>query len=142
MKGFFLTTAVLFFTALNVSAQIAKDFMVGGGFDLIKTDNDGFLGKGQFATEGHYFVTRQFTLSSGLEVWTDEGVSLSLGARWFPVEEAFVRMRGLIGENDLVIGGGWTKPVNENLRFEAMADFYFEGEFAIRAGLMYVIRRK
>jgi hypothetical protein len=141
MKIFFIT-AVIFFAALNGSAQIAKDFMVGGGFDLIKTDHDVFLKKGQFASEGHYFITRQFTLSSGLEIWTDEGISLTLGARWFPVDEAFVRMRGLIGENDLVIGGGWTKPITDKLRFEAMADFYFEGEFGIRAGLMYVIRRK
>jgi len=138
----FLSTAILFFIAFQSSGQIAKDFMVGGGFDLIKTDNDTFLGKGQFATEGHYFVTRQFTLSSGFEVWTDKGLSLSLGARWFPVEEAFVRLRGLIGENDLDIGGGGAKPINEKFRFEAMADFYFEGEFAIRAGVMYVIRRK
>jgi hypothetical protein len=142
MKTLFITVAVLFFTAVNSSAQIAKDFMVGGGFDLIKTDNDGFLSKGQFASEGHYFVTRQFTLSSGLEIWTGDGLSLTLGARWFPVEEAFIRLRGLIGENDLAIGGGWTKPINDKLKFEAMADFYFEGEFAIRAGVMYVIRRK
>jgi hypothetical protein len=142
MKTLFISVAVLFFTATNLSAQIAKDFMVGGGFDLIKTDNERFFGKGQFASEGHYFITRQITLSSGLEVWTGDGLSLTLGARWFPVDEAFVRLRGLIGENDLAIGGGWTKPVSENLRFEAMADFYFEGEFAIRAGVMYVLRRK
>ena len=27
--------------------QIAKDFLVGGGFDLIKTDNDGVAQKAQ-----------------------------------------------------------------------------------------------
>src|SRR5436190_855293 len=112
-----LTSLLLCFFFNASYAQIAKDFMVGGGLDLIKTDNDGFFGKGQFGGEGHYFVTRQFTLSSGVEGWTSDGVSLTLGARWYPVEEAFVRMRGLIGENDLSIGGGWTKPLNENFRF-------------------------
>jgi hypothetical protein len=141
MRPFF-TALLLCFLLSSSYAQIAKDFMVGGGLDLIKTDNNGFLGKGQFGAEGHYFITRQFTLSSGLEGWTADGVSLTLGARWFPVEEAFVRMRGLIGENDLAIGGGWAKPLNDKMRFEAMGDFYFKGDFAIRVGIMYVIRRK
>ena len=116
--------------------------MVGGAFDLIKTDNDGVLDKVQLGLEGHYFITRQFTLSLGTEIWTDDDFSLALGGRWFPVEEAFVRVRGLIGENDVSIGGGWTKPINDKFKFEAIGDFYFKGDFAIRAGLMYVIRRK
>jgi hypothetical protein len=137
-----LTTLVLLFVISTTSAQIAKDFMVGGAADLIKTDNDGFLEKVQLGLEGHYFITRQITASAGVELWSDDDASLALGARWFPVEEAFIRLRGLIGQNDISIGGGWTKPINDKLKFEAMGDFYFEGEFAIRAGLMYVIRRK
>jgi hypothetical protein len=124
------------------SAQIAKDFMIGGGFDLIKTDNDNFVEKVQIGIEGNYFITRQFTASVGAELWSSDESSLALGVRWFPVEEAFIRMRGLIGENDLSLGGGWTKPINEKLKFEAMGDFYFEGELAIRVGIMYVLRRK
>ena len=34
------------------------------------------------------------------------------------------------------------EPINDKLRFEAIGDFYFTGEFAIRAGVMYVLRRK
>jgi hypothetical protein len=141
LKSILTATALFMFVAI-VHGQISKDFMVGGALDLIKTDNDGFLGKAQLGLEGNYFITRQFTASAGLELWTDNDASFTIGGRWFPVEEAFVRFRGLIGENDLSIGGGWTKPINDKLRFEALGDFYFAGEFAIRAGVMYVIRRK
>ena len=137
-----LTAAASLLLAAFAHGQISKDFMVGGAMDLIKTDNNGFLGKAQFGLEGNYFITRQFTASAGLELWTDDESSFMIGGRWYPVEEAFVRFRGLIGDNDLSIGGGWTKPINDKLRFEAIGDFYFKGEFAIRAGLMYVIRRK
>lgn len=123
-------------------AQIARDFLVGGGFDLIKTDNDGFAEKLQLGLEGNYFITRRFTATGGLEFWTGDQVSLVVGTRWFPSDEAFVRLRGLIGTNDLSVGAGWTKPLNESLKFEAIGDFYFSVDFAIRAGLVYVIRRK
>jgi hypothetical protein len=141
MKPIFTTLGILFLAASS-HAQIARDFMIGGGLDMIKTDNNGLLAKGQFGGEGHYFITRDFTLSGGLEGWTNSGVSLTVGTRWYPTENAFVRVRGIIGENDLSIGGGWSKPLNENFRFEAMGDFYFEGDFAVRAGIMYIIRRK
>jgi hypothetical protein len=139
---YLITLLFLFGVFSFASAQIAKDFMVGGGFDLVKSDNDGFGGKIQVGLEGNYFITRQFTASLGAELWSSDESSLALGVRWFPVEEAFVRARGLIGENDLSVGGGWTKPINEKLKFEAIGDFYFEGEFAIRAGIMYILRRK
>lgn len=126
---------------VTATAQIAKDMMVGGSFDLVKTDNDKFAEKAQIGFEGNYFITRQFTGSAGLEIWTDDEVSFVLGARWFPVEEAFVRIRGLIGANDLSLGGGWTRPIDDTWKFEAMGDFYFSGDFAIRAGVVYVIRR-
>ena len=124
------------------SAQIAKDIIVGGSFDIIKTDNDKFLDKAQFGGELNYFFTRHITGTTGFEIWTGDDISFVVGGRWYPVEEAFVRARGLIGENDFSIGGGWTRPLNENWKFEAMADFYFEGEFAIRVGAVYIIRRK
>lgn len=137
-----LLVVILLLVAEYAYSQIAKDFMVGGGFDLIKSDNDGFLDKAQIGVEGNYFITRKFTGTAGFEIWTSDDFSFVLGARWFPIDEAFVRVRGLVGENDLSIGGGWTKPLNESWRFEAIGDFYFKGEFAIRAGVAYIIRRK
>ena len=136
-----LSTIVLLFIAQLSFSQIAKDFMLGGGLDLIKSDNNSFLDKAQLGVEANYFITRKFTGTVGIEIWTADDFSFVLGARWFPIDEAFVRVRGLVGENDLSIGGGWTKPLNEFWRFEAMGDFYFRGEFAIRAGVAYVIRR-
>ena len=136
-----LVALLLLFITQRSYSQIAKDFLVGGGVDLIKSDNRGFLEKAQLGVEANYFITRKFTGSAGFEIWTADAFSFALGARWFPIDEAFVRVRGFIGANDLSIGGGWTKPLNEFWRFEAMGDFYFRGEFAIRAGVAYVIRR-
>lgn len=122
-------------------SQEKKDFLVGGSFDLTKTDNDGFARKAQIALEGNYFFTPKLAATGGFEIWTGDGVSIVAGVRWYPAEHFFTRIRGLAGENDLSIGAGWNKPLSEEWRFEAMGDFYAEGEFAIRAGLMYVIKK-
>jgi hypothetical protein len=140
LKGFILSFFILL--SFTVQSQIAKDLTIGGGLDLIKTDNDEFFEKFQIGLEANYFFTRQFTGSAGVELWTDDEVSFVIGGRWYPIDEAFVRVRGLIGVNDVSIGGGWAKPLNENWKLEALGDFYFEGEFAIRVGAVYVIRRK
>lgn len=128
--------------SLNLKAQIAKDFLFGGSLDLVKTDYQSFFKKMQLGIEGNYYITREFTASAGIELWVNDKASIALGGRWYLMEEAFIRVRGLIGENDLTIGGGWTKAINSNLKFEAIADFYFEGEFAIRAGIVYVLRKE
>jgi hypothetical protein len=129
------------FVSITTFSQIAKDIMIGVGTDLMKTDNDNIAGKAQIGVEGNYFLTRNFTATGGIEIWTADEVSFVTGIRWFPVEEAFIRFRGLIGENDLSLGGGWMKPLDANWKFEAIGDFYFKGEFSIRAGFVYLIRR-
>ena len=115
--------------------------MVGVQLDIVKTDNSGIFDKAQFGAEVNYFVTKSFTGTTGFEIWTGDDVSFLIGARWYPTEDAFIRARGLIGENDLSIGGGWTKPINDRLRFEAIGDFYFKVDFSIRVGLVYIVRR-
>jgi hypothetical protein len=110
--------------------------------DLIKSDNDGYFEKTQVGLEGNYFISRKLTGTAGLEVWTREKASAVIGARWYPVKDAYIRMRGLIGVNDFSMGGGWAKPLTEDLRFESMADFYFAGDFTIRAGIAYRIADK
>jgi hypothetical protein len=122
-------------------SQKANDFLVGGALDLIKTDNEGFVQKAQVGGELNYFITRKFTATGGLDIWADNVMSLVVGTRWYPADHFFVRGRVLFGKNDVTLGAGWTKPLGSNFQFEAMGDFYFEGEFAIRAGLMYLIRR-
>lgn len=132
----------LFLSSVSLSqAQIANDVMVGGGFDLIKTDYTSFFGKAQLGVEANYFITKDFTGTAGLEVWTAEQLSFVLGGRYYPMDELFVRARGLIGVNDLSIGAGWTKPIGEKLRLEAIADFYFDLELSVRVGVGYVFRK-
>ena len=141
MKKIF-TLALLAFTGISLRAQIAHDIMIAGGFDLIKTDNDHLAGKAQVGGEVNYFVARQFTGTGGFEIWSNDKASFVVGGRWYPVDHFFTRVRGLIGENDLSMGAGWSKPINGNLRFEAIGDFYFKLDFAVRVGAAYVIRRK
>lgn len=134
-----LTVLFCFITTLSFS-QGAKNLLVGGSFDLIKTDNDGFVQKAQMSLEGNYFLTSQFTATGGLDIWTADGVSIVIGGRWYPIDNFFTRLRGLIGENDISLGAGWNKPVGDEWQFEAMGDFYFEGEFSIRIGMVYIIK--
>jgi hypothetical protein len=123
-------------------AQIANDYMVGISADLIKTDTDGMLKKVQAGAEFNYFLHRKVTVTGGFELWTDDEIGFVIGGRWFPTEDFFVRARGLVGINDVNIGGGWTQPLGEHFKFEAIGDFYFQGHFAIRAGINYVFRKK
>jgi hypothetical protein len=137
-----LTLAGLLMVITSSRAQIAEDLMVGGHFDLVKTDYVNLLQKVQIGAEVNYFATRTITVTSGLEYWSTEGMSFLVGGRWYPKENAFVRLRGLVGANDLSIGAGWSKPMNENIRFEAIGDIYFKFDFAIRIGIVYIRRKK
>ena len=143
MKKILLSLLLSGFITLSAYSQIAKDFMIEANLDLIKSDNDGFFEKAQGGAALNYFISRKFNATGGIEYWTDDNeVSFVMGARWYPVPDAFIRLRGLIGANDIAIGGGWAKPLNEDWRFEALADIYAEGHIAIRAGFNYIIRRK
>jgi hypothetical protein len=139
---FTLISILLSFLSYFSFAQEAGDILIGANADLIKSDNDGFFEKGQGGVEVNYYLSRKITGSSGIEWWMNDRISLVLGARWFPMDDAFIRIRGLIGEQDISVGAGWAKPVEKNFRIEAMADLYFSGHIAIRAGLAYMIKRK
>jgi len=137
-----LLLAGLLVVANHANAQIAEDIIVGAHLDLVKTDYSAILQKVQFGGEVNYFATKVITATAGFEYWTNEGVSFLVGGRWYPKENTFVRLRGLVGANDLSVGGGWSKPINEDLKFEAIGDFYFKVDFAIRVGVVYIIRKK
>jgi hypothetical protein len=142
MEKIFIT-AILVLITNTTHAQIAKDLMINAHGDLIKSDNSGYFEKIQTSIEVNYFVSRKFTATGGFEFWTDgPEASVIIGGRWCPIPEAFVRLRGLIGTNDISIGGGWAKPLKNNWRFEAIGDIYAEGHIAIRAGFAYIIRIK
>jgi len=140
-----IISTLILFTALALPsfAQSNNDIMVGGSLDLIKTNYSSFLDKAQIGLEANYFVVRHFAASGGIEFWTKDKTSFMMGMRWYANDHVFVRLRGLIGVNDVSIGGGWVKPINDSWRFEATGDFYVaDTEFAIRAGLNYVIKSK
>lgn len=142
-KKFLGLSIILFTLSTGYSfSQTEHYFLIGFNADLIKTDNDGFFEKAQGGIEANYYFSRKFTGTTGLEWWTDDKVSWVLGARWFPIDDAYFRLRGLLGERDIAFGAGWDKPLNQNFRVEAMADIYFSGHIAIRAGVAYAIRKR
>jgi hypothetical protein len=120
--------------------QAKNDLLIGLQTDLIKTGNAAYFQRFQSGIEGNYFFHQHFTMTGGIEYWTQtRQLSLVTGLRWYPADDAFVRVRGLLGANDFSFGGGWSKPLRENLRFEAISDFYFAGQITIRAGFTYTI---
>lgn len=133
---------LLVVTSSRLTAQEPRDMLVALHADLVKTDQTKLFGKSQIGGEFNYYASRRITATAGLEVWTGDGVSLLLGVRWYPTDHTFVRLRGLVGANDISLGAGWSKPLNDSFRIEAIGDFYFDVDFAIRAGLSYVIRKK
>jgi hypothetical protein len=139
MKFIFLI--VLLFTTGPLFGQYNQGVLLGTNLDLIKSDYDGYFEKVQVGLEVNYFVVEKFTATGGLEVWSRTGASAVVGSRWYPVKDAFIRARGMIGKNDdFSIGGGWAKPITETLRFESMADFYFSGSISIRAGIAMIVK--
>src|SRR3954469_6960486 len=139
MKGYLLIGFAMLAYGF-VSAQSTNDFLISGGFDFIKTDINKAFDKAQVGLEVNYFLQRKFAVGAGGEFWKGGANSFVLGARYYPTENIFVRMRGLIGANDLAIGGGYSKPIHKYWRLEAMGDIYLaHPNFALRGGVSYVI---
>lgn len=140
LKKIFFIIAVSSISFIG-KAQSTHDVLVGGGLDLIKTDIKGVFKKAQLGFEANYFIERHFAVGVGAEFWTtNQKNSFVMGARWYANDHVFVRFRGLIGANDAAIGLGYSKPLNQNLRFEGMGDFYFTGSFGLRCGLGYILK--
>lgn len=138
MKNIFVSVCLIA-VCYGLNAQSTNDFLIGGAFDLIKTDNTKLFNKVQTGFEVNYFIQRHFAVGAGGEFWTERN-SFTMGARWYPTDNIFVRFRGLIGVNDTALGVGWAKPIDRNFRFEAMGDLYLsKPSFAFRAGVGYVI---
>jgi hypothetical protein len=132
---------LIFILAVTLSfSQSSQDFMLGGGLDLLKTDNEKLFDKAQVGIELNYFVIRKVTLTAGVEIWTRRDESFVFGSRYYFTDHIFARARGLIGENDFSLGLGGAVALKKNLRFELLGDFYFKGEFALRSGLAYILR--
>ena len=133
-------------SASLVNAQRTTDILVGGGFDLFKTDNRKLFDKAQINLEANYFVARSFAVGAGVELWSDHPNSFVMGMRWYADDHFFVRLRTLIGANQASLGVGWSKPIAPDWRVEALGDFYLDGNlagsapaFALRAGVAYIL---
>jgi hypothetical protein len=74
-------------------------FFVGGAFDLIKTDNEGFVQKAQVGGEFNYFITSKVTATGGLDIWADNVMS-AVVARAGIHGTFLCARRGFIGKND------------------------------------------
>lgn len=139
MKKFILAVCFVGLTAFAYG-QISKDLMLGVALDVLKTDFNAVGDKVQLGVELNYFLVKSFSVTGGYEVWSRDRNSIVVGMRWFPIENGFVRFRGLVGENDLSFGFGWGKPLNRNWRLEAMGDYFTRGDFAVRGGMAYLIK--
>lgn len=139
---------LVFLTSFGFSsAQSTHDVILSGEQDLIKSDIKKLFDRAQFGVEANYFVVRHFAVGLGAELWTHHATevyrqnSFVMGARWYANEMFFVRLRGLIGANDASLGAGLALPITKVWRIEAIGDFYFRDNFALRAGITYVIKR-
>ena len=142
MKKVFV--AIVFSTCVSLisKAQSSHDFLIGGGLDIIKTDNYKVFDKAQLGVEAHYFFQRRFALGAGAEIWTRQKNSFMMGVRWYANDNIFLRFRGLIGANDAALGAGWSKPLSAKVRLEVIGDYYFSSvQFGLRGGIGYVIRK-
>lgn len=140
MKKLLLVFGAFLF-AIPSFSQVAKDILIGGNLDLIKSDQIRYFQNAQGGFEFNYFLSRKLTGTGGVEYWTgSRQFNAIIGGRIYPVPEAFIRIRWVMGANDLSVGGGWAMPIKENWRFEAMGDVYSDGHIAIRAGFAYWFR--
>jgi hypothetical protein len=135
-----LSILFAFFTTVCFS-QRARTFMISVHADLIKSDNDGLFEKMQGGLEGSYYASRKFAVTAGAEGWSGyHRIVPAFGARFCPIDEAFVRVR-VLPQKGYSLGGGFAKPLSEKVRIEAMADFYWGGQIAIRGGVTYGLGR-
>ena len=141
MKKIFAVLLLALVSQVGFS-QSTHDFLIGGGFDFIKTDQNGLLKKAQFGLDVNYFVIRHFAVGGGAEIWTGpQKSSFVMGMRLYFNEKVFMRFRGLIGANDASLGFGYAYPLKNNIRLEGIGDYYFSGRaLAIRAGISFVLK--
>jgi len=139
MKKNIIIVTVILLAAAATKAQSSGDMLVGAGLDFLKSNNTGFGNQVQLGAEFNYFINGEFTATAGFENWTAGTTSLVIGGRFYIQNNIFARIRGIIGDNDISIGGGYSHEINKHWRLEAMGDIYFEGDFALRGGVAYLL---
>lgn len=140
MKKLFCIAVLGLFSSVAFS-QSTHDFMIGGAFDVIKTDNNGVFNKSQIGLEANYFIIRHFAVGAGAEIWAKQKDSFVMGMRWYFNDHVFTRFRALVGANDASLGLGYAYPLKPKIRLEAMGDYYFSGKaLGIRGGISFILK--
>lgn len=119
--------------------------MTGIAFDAIKTDFEDRVGnKLQAGVEVNYFIEEIYSVTLGAEVWTGDERQISgvAGIRFYPLGNIFVRIRGLVGADQLTAGAGFQKVFSQQWAAEGMIDYYTEGKIAARFGLAFLLVKR
>ena len=141
IRTLLLTLFILSTTASY--AQSSREFMVGGGLDIIKSDINSVFDKAQVGFELNYFIDRSFSVTGGYEIWSNSSNSFVAGFRWYAANNLFLRYRGLIGVDNFSFGLGYGYPVTSQLRAEVIGDYYVNGnDVSLRGGISYILRKK
>lgn len=135
-----LLSGLLLCCSVVLLAQSTNDLMIGGNADILKSDNKGLFDKAQAGVEANFFVKRNFTVTVGVDSWTERRDSFVYGSRWYFTDHFFSRFRALIGENDFSIGLGGALPLSSHVRLELMGDYYFREQLAVRGGIAYIFK--
>lgn len=120
-------------------------FMAGLAFDALKTDFKTRIGnKIQGGLEVNYFLSNQFSVTAGAEVWVDTTLIYSgvAGIRFYPVRKFFLRARGLIGVEEIAAGAGFNVFLDEKWTSEGIIDVYTSKHVAVRIGITYLITKR
>ncbi|MDN3669031.1 hypothetical protein QWY93_06805 [Echinicola jeungdonensis] len=122
--------------------QAEGSYLISGAIDLVRTDAPGVIRRYQIGTEINYFHRHFLSFSGGYEFNYNHSNQVTLGARAYPFEPLFARIRGLVGkESDVAIGLGYTFNASYRIRFEGMVDYYAISNVAgLRAGISFLIR--
>ncbi|GGZ19670.1 hypothetical protein GCM10007049_10200 [Echinicola pacifica] len=125
----------------GMAQQAEGSYLISGGFDLARTDAPGVIKRYQIGLEANYFHWHNISFSGGYEFNYNRGNQLTLGGRYYPLEPAFLRLRGLVGdESDIALGAGYTVNISYRVRLEGMVDYYAVSNVAgLRAGLSFLI---
>jgi len=129
---------ILFLIAVGSTSSFAQWRLVGG-VDMLKspffedypTLNMGF--------EVNYFAARSIALTGGIETWQkpDMPFGVALGARWYPLNPLFFRMRGILSsDSDFDLGLGYTLGLSRKWFLEISSDYYvINQDFALRLAI-------